>query len=108
MRGWSGAPAKIRKTLTGPTPRPGSGTPRNWSRTRKSALQTPMDTVVSATSRAAESLGLGDRVGTIAAGMDADVIALDGDPIADPTAFTRVVFVMRAGSVYRNEPGRRR
>ena len=66
--------------------------------------QGPMDAVVSATSLAAESLGLEDRIGAIAAGFEADVIALDGDPLADPAALGRVVFVMRAGRVYRNDP----
>ena len=42
----------------------------------------------------------------IAAGYEADVIALDGDPLADPAALGRVVFVMRAGRVYKNEPPR--
>ena len=69
--------------------------------------QSPMNAVVAATSRAAESLGLGDRIGAIAPGMDADVIALDGDPLVDPEAFGRVVFVMRAGKVYRSESGTR-
>lgn len=67
--------------------------------------QAPMDTVISATSRAAESLGLGDRIGAIATGMEADIIALDGDPMTDAAAFGRVVFVMRAGKVYRNQAG---
>ena len=68
--------------------------------------QAPMDAVVSATSLAADSLGLGDRIGAIAAGYEADVIALDGDPLADPAALGRVVFVMRGGRVYRNDPPR--
>ena len=68
--------------------------------------QAPMDAVVSATSLAAESLGLADRIGAIAAGYEADVIALDGDPLADPAALGRVVFVMRGGRVYKNEPPR--
>ncbi|MGQ0735043.1 MAG: amidohydrolase family protein [Acidobacteriota bacterium] len=66
--------------------------------------QRPMDAVVAATSRAAESLGLADRIGAIDAGMEADIIALDGDPLTDPTALGRVVFVMRAGRIYKNEP----
>ena len=66
--------------------------------------QAPMDAVVSATSLAAESLGLDDRIGALAAGYEADVIALDGDPLADPAALRRVVFVMRGGRVYRNDP----
>jgi imidazolonepropionase-like amidohydrolase len=67
--------------------------------------QRPMDAVIAATSRAAESLDLGDRIGTIATGMEADIIALDGDPLADAAALGRVVFVMRAGTVFRNQPG---
>ena len=73
----------------------------------KHNLHPHQDAVVAATSRAAESLGLGDRIGTIAPGMDADVIALDGDPLVDPEAFGRVVFVMRAGRVYRSESATR-
>ncbi len=65
--------------------------------------QTPMDAVVSATSLAAESLGMEDRIGMIAPGFEADIIALDGDPLADPRALGRVVFVMRGGVVYRND-----
>lgn len=67
--------------------------------------QRPMDAVIAATSRAAESLGLGERIGAIAPGMEADLIALDGDPMTDAAALSRVAFVMRAGKVYRNEPG---
>jgi imidazolonepropionase-like amidohydrolase len=69
--------------------------------------QPPMDVVVAATSRAAESLGMADRIGAIAPNMEADIIALDGDPLTDPAAFDRVVFVMRGGRVYKNEPGTR-
>ena len=68
--------------------------------------QDPMDAVISATSLAAESLGLADRIGTIAAGFEADIIALDGDPRTDPAALGRVVFVMRGGIVYRHDPPR--
>ena len=64
--------------------------------------QAPMDVIMSATSRNAESLGLGDHIGAIAAGMEADLIAVDGDPTKDITALGRVVFVMKAGKVYRN------
>jgi imidazolonepropionase-like amidohydrolase len=61
-----------------------------------------MDTLVAANSRAAESLNLQNEIGSIAAGMQADVIALDGDPVKDITALRRVVFVMKAGKVYKN------
>jgi imidazolonepropionase-like amidohydrolase len=62
----------------------------------------PMAAMVSANSLAAEALGLGDQIGSIAPGMQADIIALDGDPLKDITAVRRVVFVMRAGIVYKN------
>lgn len=64
--------------------------------------QRPMDAVISATSLAAESMGMHDRIGSIAPGLAADIIALDGDPLADATAFRRVVFVMKGGRVVRN------
>jgi imidazolonepropionase-like amidohydrolase len=63
--------------------------------------QDPMAAIVSATSLAAQSLGLGDRIGTIAPGMEADLIALDGDPLQDITALRRVVFVMKGGTIFR-------
>lgn len=66
--------------------------------------QDPMDGVVSATSRAAESLGMADRIGVLAPGFEADLIALDGNPAEDITALRRVVFVMKGGIVYRNAP----
>jgi imidazolonepropionase-like amidohydrolase len=46
-----------------------------------------------------------DEIGAIAPGMQADIIALDGDPLKDPTAVRRVVFVMKGGRVYRNQAG---
>src|SRR5213075_2905973 len=60
--------------------------------------QDPMAAITSATSLAAESLGLGDRVGTIAPGYEADLIAVDGDPLQDITALERVSFVMKGGA----------
>lgn len=67
----------------------------------RAAGQSAMEAIMSATRRNAESMGLADRIGTIAAGMEADVIAVDGDPTADITALGRVVFVMKSGRVYR-------
>ena len=61
-----------------------------------------MDAIVSATSRAAESLGLGGHVGTIAPGMEADLVATEGNPVDDITNVRRVLFVMKGGKVYRN------
>jgi imidazolonepropionase-like amidohydrolase len=62
----------------------------------------PMRAMVSANSLAAEAMGLANQIGSIAPGLEADVIALDGDPIADITAVRRVVFVMKGGVVYKN------
>lgn len=64
--------------------------------------QDPMAALISATSLSAESLGLKDKIGTIAPGMDADIIAMDGDPLVDVTTARRVVFVMRGGKVFEN------
>ena len=66
--------------------------------------QNPMDAITSATSLSAESLNLSDRVGTLAPGMEADLIAVDGDPIKDITTLRRVIFVMKRGRIYKG-PG---
>jgi imidazolonepropionase-like amidohydrolase len=63
--------------------------------------QPPMAAIISATSLAAESLRL-QKKGVIAPGMDADLIAVDGDPTTDITALRRVVFVMKSGRIYKN------
>src|SRR5215470_3274167 len=65
--------------------------------------QDPMAAMVSANSLAAEALRLQDRAGSIAPGLDADIIALDGDPLKDITAVRRVVFVMKGGKVFVNQ-----
>ena len=64
--------------------------------------QPAMDAIISGTSRAAESLQMQDRIGSLAAGLDADLIAVDGDPSEDITALRRVVFVMKGGRVYKH------
>ena len=63
----------------------------------------PMAALVSANSLGAQALGMADRIGAIAPGLEADIIALNGDPLEDITAVRRVVFVMKGGVVYRNE-----
>ena len=68
--------------------------------------QPAMDAIVSATSRAAESLRLDKEIGRIAVGYAADIIATDGDPSTEIEATQRVVFVMRNGILYRNDNGR--
>ena len=62
----------------------------------------PMDVLISGTSMAAEALGLGKTTGTVAPGYEADLVAVKGNPLDDITAVRNVVFVMRAGQVYRN------
>jgi len=64
--------------------------------------QSPLDAITSATSLGAEALHMGDQIGTIAPGMQADLVAVQGDPSKDITALRRVVFVMKGGKVYRN------
>lgn len=64
--------------------------------------QDPMAAIVSATSLSAESLGLDKQIGSIAPGMEADIIATDGDPLQDITAVRRVTFVMKGGKVFEN------
>ena len=64
--------------------------------------QKPMDAIISATSLAATSLRLDKTVGTLAPGFEADLVAVDGDPLTDITAVTRVVFVMKGGKVYKH------
>jgi imidazolonepropionase-like amidohydrolase len=64
--------------------------------------------IISATSLNAEALGLSDRIGAVAPGMEADLIAVEGNPLEDITALQQVHFVMKAGRVYRNgRDGRR-
>ncbi len=64
---------------------------------------TPIQAIQSATVHAADLLGWSDRVGSIAPGKYADLIAVDGDPTADVSVLEHVKFVMKGGKVYRNE-----
>src|SRR5262245_44337488 len=64
--------------------------------------QQPMAAIVAATSTAARSLDLGDKIGTIGPGFEADIIATDGNPLQDIAAVRRVVFVMKGGKVFKN------
>ena len=62
----------------------------------------PVAALVSANSLGAEAMGMADQIGSVAPGLQADIIALDGDPLRDITAVRRVVFVMKGGVVYKN------
>jgi imidazolonepropionase-like amidohydrolase len=64
--------------------------------------QDPMQSMMSANSVGAEAMGLAGQIGSIAPGLQADIIALDGDPLKDITAVRRVAFVMKGGIVYKN------
>jgi imidazolonepropionase-like amidohydrolase len=64
--------------------------------------QKPMDAIVSATSLSAKSMRLDKTIGTLAPGFEADLVGLDGDPLTDITAVTRVAFVMKGGKVYKH------
>ncbi len=67
--------------------------------------QSPMDAVVSATSLAAQSLGMDDEIGRVAPGMVADLIAVDGDPSVDIGTLGRVRWVMSRGVAVPPEEG---
>jgi imidazolonepropionase-like amidohydrolase len=64
---------------------------------------TPLQAIQSATINDADLLGWSDKVGTIEPGKWADIIAVDGDPLADVTTLERVKFVMKGGEVVKNQ-----
>jgi imidazolonepropionase-like amidohydrolase len=66
----------------------------------KDGGQKPMDAIVSMTSLAAESIGMKDTIGAVAPGLEADLVAVEGDPLRDITALRRVAFVMKSGLIY--------
>lgn len=69
----------------------------------RDAGEKPMDAIVSATSLSADALGMADRIGAIAPGLQADLVATEGNPLDDITAVRRVVFVMKAGQIYKHQ-----
>jgi len=67
------------------------------------AGESPMHAIVAATSLNAEAMGLARQIGAIAPGLEADIVAVDGDPLRDITVLRRVSFVMKSGQVLRND-----
>jgi imidazolonepropionase-like amidohydrolase len=63
---------------------------------------TPMQAIQSATTSAADLLGWSDRVGSVAPGRYADLVAVDGDPLANITLLEHLNFVMKGGVVYKD------
>lgn len=63
--------------------------------------QKPMDAIMGMTALAAESMNLHTTLGSIAPGLEADLVAIEGDPLTDINALRRVRFVMRGGKVYK-------
>jgi imidazolonepropionase-like amidohydrolase len=63
----------------------------------------PMQALVSATKLSAQVMGWEDRIGTVEPGKYADLIAVEGDPLADISLLERVQWVMKGGVVYRDE-----
>ena len=65
--------------------------------------QAPMDAIKSLTSLSAESMNLQKEIGAVAVGLQADLVAVEGNPLTDITALQRVRFVMRGGKVYKTD-----
>lgn len=61
-----------------------------------------MSALVSANATGAAALNMSDQIGSISSGLQADIIAINGDPLKDITAVRRVVFVMKGGVVYKD------
>ena len=63
----------------------------------------PIEAIKAATVNAADLLGLSDKVGSISKGKFADMVAVDGDPLADIKILQKIAFVMKDGKIYKNQ-----
>jgi len=72
----------------------------------KDGGDTPMNALLSGTSVAAESLRMAGRIGALAEGMEADIVATAGNPLDDITAVRKVAFVMKGGKVFKEAAAR--
>jgi imidazolonepropionase-like amidohydrolase len=59
----------------------------------------PLEAIQAGTSYSAEVLGIADKVGTVKAGLAADIIAVSGDPVTDLRRLLDVQFVLQGGTV---------
>jgi len=64
---------------------------------------TPLQAIQAATTSAADLLGWNTKVGQLAPGFYADLVAVKGDPLADVTTLEQVDFVMKGGEIYKNK-----
>ncbi|MFC7535803.1 amidohydrolase family protein [Sphingomonas sp. GCM10030256] len=83
-----------------------SGVSRHGDNAQEFALMVrngmqPMAAIKAATVNAADLLGKSDSIGTIEPGKDADIVAVDGDPLADVSLLERMGFVMKWGQVFK-------
>lgn len=62
-----------------------------------------MEAIIAGTRVSAEALGLDDLIGTVEKGKIADLIVLDSNPLQKIQALKNVIFVMKSGTVVRND-----
>jgi imidazolonepropionase-like amidohydrolase len=65
----------------------------------------PAQALMAGTAYGADLLGIADQTGTLQSGKSADIVAVPGNPLSDITATERPVFVMKEGTIYRNDTG---